>query len=198
MQQCCSSTSYVSQPCPWALQQELHMQEGAEGLLCAPSITPCLAALQQWWDVLLRLVGAQCALPQVFMEELNRKQPDVEKVTKSCKQKLATELGPQVARRLATRKDPPVLHCTGRGPGCVSWCVCWLQGTAVQGRHWWSCPWCRSPRTPSRHRSCSAGSSSGSWRWTGSIGSRRPCSACGRYFGCTAAPAGAEHSMMQG
>uniref|UniRef100_A0A8C3JCM1 EF-hand domain-containing protein n=1 Tax=Calidris pygmaea TaxID=425635 RepID=A0A8C3JCM1_9CHAR len=29
----------------------------------------------------------------VFMEELNRKQPDVEKVTKSSKQKLATELG---------------------------------------------------------------------------------------------------------
>uniref|UniRef100_A0A8C4UNJ5 EF-hand domain-containing protein n=1 Tax=Falco tinnunculus TaxID=100819 RepID=A0A8C4UNJ5_FALTI len=33
------------------------------------------------------------ALWQVFMEELNRKQPDVEKVTKSCKRKLATELG---------------------------------------------------------------------------------------------------------
>lgn len=43
---------------------------------------------------------------QVFMEELNRKQPDVEKVTKSCKQKLATELGPPAARRLATRKSP--------------------------------------------------------------------------------------------
>nr|XP_038031530.1 microtubule-actin cross-linking factor 1 [Anas platyrhynchos] len=40
----------------------------------------------------------------VFMEELNRKQPDVEKVTKSCKQKLATELGPPSARRLATRR----------------------------------------------------------------------------------------------
>ncbi|XP_014801189.1 PREDICTED: dystonin-like [Calidris pugnax] len=40
----------------------------------------------------------------VFMEELNRKQPDVEKVTKSSKQKLATELGPPVARRLATRR----------------------------------------------------------------------------------------------
>uniref|UniRef100_A0A8D0EWW3 EF-hand domain-containing protein n=1 Tax=Strix occidentalis caurina TaxID=311401 RepID=A0A8D0EWW3_STROC len=43
----------------------------------------------------------------VFMEELNRKQPDVEKVTKSCKRKLATELGPPAARRLATRKSPP-------------------------------------------------------------------------------------------
>ncbi|CAM9306034.1 unnamed protein product [Bubo scandiacus] len=40
----------------------------------------------------------------VFMEELNRKQPDVEKVTKSCKRKLATELGPPAARRLATRR----------------------------------------------------------------------------------------------
>uniref|UniRef100_A0A8C8A9M3 EF-hand domain-containing protein n=1 Tax=Otus sunia TaxID=257818 RepID=A0A8C8A9M3_9STRI len=43
----------------------------------------------------------------VFMEELNRKQPDVEKVTKSCKRKLATELGAPAARRLATRKSPP-------------------------------------------------------------------------------------------
>uniref|UniRef100_A0A8C5J601 EF-hand domain-containing protein n=1 Tax=Junco hyemalis TaxID=40217 RepID=A0A8C5J601_JUNHY len=33
------------------------------------------------------------APPQVFMEELNRKQPDVEKVTKSCKRKLAVDLG---------------------------------------------------------------------------------------------------------
>lgn len=40
------------------------------------------------------------------MEELNRKQPDVEKVTKSCKRKLAAELGPPAARRLATRKGP--------------------------------------------------------------------------------------------
>ncbi|XP_027488240.1 microtubule-actin cross-linking factor 1-like, partial [Corapipo altera] len=40
----------------------------------------------------------------VFMEELNRKQPDVEKVTKSCKRKLAADLGPPAARRLATRR----------------------------------------------------------------------------------------------
>ncbi|XP_077032122.1 plectin [Agelaius phoeniceus] len=40
----------------------------------------------------------------VFMEELNRKQPDVEKVTKSCKRKLAVELGPPATRRLATRR----------------------------------------------------------------------------------------------
>ncbi|XP_051467377.1 microtubule-actin cross-linking factor 1, isoforms 6/7-like [Apus apus] len=40
----------------------------------------------------------------VFMEELNRKQPDVEKVTKTSKQKLSTELGPPAARRLATRR----------------------------------------------------------------------------------------------
>uniref|UniRef100_A0A8B9GHF7 EF-hand domain-containing protein n=1 Tax=Amazona collaria TaxID=241587 RepID=A0A8B9GHF7_9PSIT len=39
---------------------------------------------------LLQELSAQHA---VFMEELNRKQPDVEKVTKSCKQKLAAELG---------------------------------------------------------------------------------------------------------
>ncbi|KAK2512492.1 hypothetical protein Q9233_016244 [Columba guinea] len=38
----------------------------------------------------------------VFMEELNRKQPDVEQVTKSCKPKL--ELGTPAARRLATRR----------------------------------------------------------------------------------------------
>ncbi|XP_025944139.1 microtubule-actin cross-linking factor 1, isoforms 1/2/3/5-like isoform X1 [Apteryx rowi] len=40
----------------------------------------------------------------VFVEELNRKQPDVEKVTKSCKRKLAAELGPPATRRLATRR----------------------------------------------------------------------------------------------
>ncbi|XP_064559303.1 plectin [Zonotrichia leucophrys gambelii] len=40
----------------------------------------------------------------VFMEELNRKQPDVEKVTKSCKRKLAVDLGPPATRRLATRR----------------------------------------------------------------------------------------------
>uniref|UniRef100_A0A674HRJ4 Uncharacterized protein n=1 Tax=Taeniopygia guttata TaxID=59729 RepID=A0A674HRJ4_TAEGU len=38
---------------------------------------------------------------QVFMEELNRKQPDVEKVTKSCKRKLAVDLVPPATRRLA-------------------------------------------------------------------------------------------------
>ncbi|XP_075271448.1 LOW QUALITY PROTEIN: plectin [Opisthocomus hoazin] len=48
----------------------------------------------------------------VFMEELNRKQPDVEKVTKSCKQKLAAELGPPAARRLATRR-----RSTGKAQG---------------------------------------------------------------------------------
>ncbi|KAJ7427638.1 hypothetical protein WISP_05285 [Willisornis vidua] len=40
----------------------------------------------------------------VFMEELNRKQPDVEKVTKSCKRKLAADLGPPATRRLPTRR----------------------------------------------------------------------------------------------
>nr|XP_041569976.1 plectin [Taeniopygia guttata] len=40
----------------------------------------------------------------VFMEELNRKQPDVEKVTKSCKRKLAVDLVPPATRRLATRR----------------------------------------------------------------------------------------------
>ncbi|XP_039566789.1 plectin [Passer montanus] len=44
------------------------------------------------------------APPQVFMEELNRKQPDVEKVTKSCKRKLEVDLGPPATRRLATRR----------------------------------------------------------------------------------------------
>ncbi|XP_072707816.1 microtubule-actin cross-linking factor 1, isoforms 6/7-like isoform X2 [Ciconia boyciana] len=48
----------------------------------------------------------------VFMEELNRKQPDVEKVTKSCKRKLAVELGPPAARRLATRR-----RSTGKAQG---------------------------------------------------------------------------------
>ncbi|KAM9235330.1 microtubule-actin cross-linking factor 1, isoforms 6/7-like [Leptosomus discolor] len=48
----------------------------------------------------------------VFMEELNRKQPDVEKVTKSCKRKLGTELGPPAARRLATRR-----RSTGKAQG---------------------------------------------------------------------------------
>ncbi|XP_049682668.1 microtubule-actin cross-linking factor 1, isoforms 6/7-like isoform X1 [Accipiter gentilis] len=48
----------------------------------------------------------------VFMEELNRKQPDVEKVTKSCKRKLAAELGPPAARRLATRR-----RSTGKAQG---------------------------------------------------------------------------------
>lgn len=46
------------------------------------------------------------AAPQVFLEELNRKQPDVEKATKSCKRKLGPELGPPAARRLSARKDP--------------------------------------------------------------------------------------------
>ncbi|OPJ85735.1 hypothetical protein AV530_009703 [Patagioenas fasciata monilis] len=46
----------------------------------------------------------------VFMEELNRKQPDVEQVTKSCKPKL--ELGTPAARRLATRH-----RSTGKAQG---------------------------------------------------------------------------------
>ncbi|XP_050795246.1 microtubule-actin cross-linking factor 1, isoforms 6/7-like isoform X3 [Gopherus flavomarginatus] len=43
-----------------------------------------------------------------FMEELNRKQPDVEKVTKSCKHKLAPELGPPATRRLAAGRRSTV------------------------------------------------------------------------------------------
>ncbi|KAM6318673.1 epiplakin, partial [Aegotheles albertisi] len=51
----------------------------------------------------------------VFMEELNRKQPEVEKVTKSCKRKLGTELGPPAARRLATRR-----RSTGKAQGTAA------------------------------------------------------------------------------
>uniref|UniRef100_A0A672TH14 EF-hand domain-containing protein n=1 Tax=Strigops habroptila TaxID=2489341 RepID=A0A672TH14_STRHB len=126
MQQCCCSSFHMSQPSPWALHQELQMQEGAVGLLCAHSITLCPAALQQWWDVLLWPVGAQCALPQVFMEELNRKQPDVERVTKSCKQKLAAELAPPVTRRLATRKDPPCPQSPLTAQVLQRWQQLWL------------------------------------------------------------------------
>uniref|UniRef100_A0A8B9M9Q3 EF-hand domain-containing protein n=1 Tax=Accipiter nisus TaxID=211598 RepID=A0A8B9M9Q3_9AVES len=54
---------------------------------------------------------ADCAgaLWQVFMEELNRKQPDVEKVTKSCKRKLAAE--PPIA--------PCAAWCCAPGPLAV-------------------------------------------------------------------------------
>ncbi|XP_009469978.1 PREDICTED: epiplakin [Nipponia nippon] len=49
------------------------------------------------------------------LEELNAQHtPDVEKVTKSCKRKLAAELGPPVARRLATRR-----RSTGKAQGTV-------------------------------------------------------------------------------
>ncbi|XP_064530943.1 microtubule-actin cross-linking factor 1, isoforms 6/7-like isoform X2 [Pseudopipra pipra] len=51
----------------------------------------------------------------VFVEELNRKQPDVEKVTKSCKRKLAADLGPPAARRLATRR-----RSGGKAPGAAA------------------------------------------------------------------------------
>ncbi|XP_054023519.1 plectin [Dryobates pubescens] len=40
----------------------------------------------------------------VFMEELNRKQPEVEKVTKSSKQKMGPDLGPPATRRLPSRR----------------------------------------------------------------------------------------------
>lgn len=40
------------------------------------------------------------------MEELNHKQPEVEKVTKSSKQKLGSEMGPPATRRLPSRKAP--------------------------------------------------------------------------------------------
>lgn len=73
-----------------------------------PSAPAVLAGGGHAWGTLWhsRWMLSTGLLWQVFMEELNRKQPDVEKVTKSCKQKLATELGPPSARRLATRKSP--------------------------------------------------------------------------------------------
>ncbi|XP_064010405.1 plectin [Pogoniulus pusillus] len=40
----------------------------------------------------------------VFMEELNHKQPEVEKVTKSSKQKLGSDMGPPATRRLPSRR----------------------------------------------------------------------------------------------
>lgn len=160
----------------------------AAKLWLQPRAPAVLAGGGHAWGTLChgRWVLSTSLLWQVFMEELNLKQPDVEKVTKSCKQKLATELGPPSARRLATRKSPfaPTLR---PGPPAVSSpahpCLCWLQGAAAWGRHrvlrrchlggW-------SPRRPSWPSSCTAGSSSGSWLWTGSTGWRRPCSACGR------------------
>ncbi|KAM8811128.1 epiplakin [Eudromia elegans] len=51
----------------------------------------------------------------VFMEELNRKQPDVEHVTKSSKQKLPAELAPPAPRRLAARR-----RSTGKAPGTAA------------------------------------------------------------------------------
>ncbi|XP_059579590.1 microtubule-actin cross-linking factor 1, isoforms 6/7 isoform X2 [Alligator mississippiensis] len=50
----------------------------------------------------------------VFLEELNRKQPDVEKATKSCKRKLGPELGPPAARRLSARR-----RSTAKAPHAV-------------------------------------------------------------------------------
>lgn len=45
---------------------------------------------------------------QVFMEELNRKQPDVEKVTKSCKHNLTTQVGlVPASRKVFSREYPP-------------------------------------------------------------------------------------------
>lgn len=90
-------------PSPLGLWQGLLMQEGrgewggsraGPWVATLPASAPCPSCAGALW--------------QVFMEELNRKQPDVEKVTKSCKRKLAAELGPPAARRLATRKTPPL------------------------------------------------------------------------------------------
>ncbi|RMC22600.1 hypothetical protein DUI87_00393 [Hirundo rustica rustica] len=53
----------------------------------------------------------------VFMEELNRKQPDVEKVTKSCKRKL--DLGPAAGRRLATGRRSSS-SSSGKAPGAAA------------------------------------------------------------------------------
>lgn len=121
------------------------------------------------------------AAPQVFMEELNRKQPDVEKVTKSCKRKLAVDLGPPATRRLATREDPHHLSSTLRGPPSAPSSPS-PQVAAAAGRR--MARRCRSglwsPRPRSWRSSCTAGSSSGCWPWTGSTGWRRRCSACGR------------------
>ncbi|XP_069738129.1 microtubule-actin cross-linking factor 1, isoforms 6/7-like [Phaenicophaeus curvirostris] len=50
----------------------------------------------------------------VFLEELNRKQPDVERVTKSCK-KAAAEPGTPAARRVAARR-----RSTGKAQGAAA------------------------------------------------------------------------------
>ncbi|KAM6087466.1 microtubule-actin cross-linking factor 1, isoforms 6/7-like [Chlamydotis macqueenii] len=111
----------------WAQQQGERLQAQAAGLAAereeATRLIDWIAAAEEALSLreqeplpeeaeLLEELNAQHA---VFMEELNRKQPDVEKVTKSGKRKLATELGPPAARRLATRR-----RSTGKAQGTAA------------------------------------------------------------------------------
>ncbi|XP_063255509.1 microtubule-actin cross-linking factor 1, isoforms 6/7-like [Prinia subflava] len=100
----------------WAQQQGERLRAQAAALAAEREET---ARLLEWITAAEEALGLrdQEPLPEeaeqleelsaqhaVFMEELNRKQPDVEKVTKSCKRKLAVDLGPPATRRLATRR----------------------------------------------------------------------------------------------
>ncbi|XP_068033392.1 plectin [Anomalospiza imberbis] len=100
----------------WAQQQGERLRAQAAALAAEREET---AQLLEWITAAEEALGLrdQEPLPEeaepleelsaqhaVFMEELNRKQPDVEKVTKSCKRKLAVDLGPPATRRLATRR----------------------------------------------------------------------------------------------
>ncbi|KAH0617293.1 hypothetical protein JD844_015329 [Phrynosoma platyrhinos] len=113
----------------WTQQQEERLQ--AQGAALATEREE-VARLMEWimaaeealhvWDQEPLLEGEAAAerleeLSQqhaVFMEELNRKQPDVEKVTKSCKHKMPSELGvAPVSRKLSSREccgPPPHLQ----------------------------------------------------------------------------------------
>uniref|UniRef100_A0A452IHE6 EF-hand domain-containing protein n=1 Tax=Gopherus agassizii TaxID=38772 RepID=A0A452IHE6_9SAUR len=68
--------------------------------------------LPQWWGPAGRSPGSAPAHAdspaQEFMEELNRKQPDVEKVTKSCKRKLAPDHPGEAGHRRSVPHPTPM------------------------------------------------------------------------------------------
>ncbi|XP_042319591.1 microtubule-actin cross-linking factor 1, isoforms 1/2/3/5-like isoform X2 [Sceloporus undulatus] len=112
----------------WAQQQEERLQAQATALAAEREE---VARLVEWivaaeealhvWDQEPLPEGEAAAerleeLSQqhaVFMEELNRKEPDVEKVTKTCKHKMPSELGAAPApRKLSSRRRVASTLCS--------------------------------------------------------------------------------------
>uniref|UniRef100_A0A671V6L6 Microtubule actin crosslinking factor 1 n=1 Tax=Sparus aurata TaxID=8175 RepID=A0A671V6L6_SPAAU len=122
----------------WAKQHEQRLETALTEVLNNANLLEELLSWLQWSETTL-IQRDQEPLPQdipqlktlitehqMFMEEMTRKQPDVDKVTKTYKRKPA-EAPSSLAERRGARKSPAAMQVPGGNPRLNQLCARWQQ-----------------------------------------------------------------------